>query len=142
MHNFYVRLAASYVKLQDAYASETGAAGSWKVIGYIAPGAKDASNAKKYSTTVFDYTDEFSPTDTEKETTMVGDIGTTATEGWKATAKTALNDCKIQSYWNIKMKQAGSGASLAYTADITAASGGTKTDCSSLTANFSNIGHE
>ncbi|SMG22696.1 hypothetical protein [Fibrobacter sp. UWB13] len=66
------KITTYYVKLQDTFAAETGAAGTWKVIGYIGPGSKDASaNGKKYTTTTFDYTDEFQPKDTDKGTTMV-----------------------------------------------------------------------
>ena len=130
--------AGTYVKLQDAYASETGAAGSWKLIGYIAPGAKDASDDKKYSTNVFDYTDEFKGT--KDNTTMVGTLSSNT--GWKATAKTALNDCGIQSYWDMTMDPAGTGDAIAYTAVIHPAAQSDSTDCASLTANFGNIAHK
>ena len=128
------------MKLQDAYASETGAAGSWKLIGYIGPGAKDASNDKKYSTNVFDYTDEFKGKD--KNTTMVAELSGDDAKGWKAQAKTALNDCAIQSTWDLKMAPAGTGDAIAYTATITAAGSSTVDDCKSLTANFENIAHK
>lgn len=125
------------MKLQDAHAAETGAAGTWAAIGYIAPGAKQNNSSESYSTTVFDYTNSFIGVD--HNTTMVGSING-ATEGWRATAKTALNDCKIQSYWWIKFNKSGDGASLGYTAGIDA-NGGTATDCTSLTPNFTNIAH-
>ena len=32
------------MKLQDAYASEANKAGTWKSIGYVAPGAKNAGD--------------------------------------------------------------------------------------------------
>ena len=126
--------------MQDAHAAETGAVGNWANIGYIAPGARDGDNKNKYSTTVFDYEGKFT-TGTKNGTTMVGSLSA-ATEGWRATAKTALNDCKISSYWWIKFNKAGEGASVSYEADMTAAEGGQKDDCKSLTANFANIGHE
>ena len=130
--------AGTYVKLQDAYASETGAAGSWKLIGYIAPGAKDQSNDKKYSTNVFDYTDEFSGA--KDNTTMVGNLS--KNDGWKAEAKTALNDCGIKSTWEMSMDAAGTGDAIAYTAKIVPAASSDSTDCASLTANFGNIAHK
>ena len=126
------------MKLQDAYASETGAAGTWKLIGYIAPGAKDASNDKKYSTNVFDYTDEF--TGTTNNTTMVNQLSSNA-DGWKAEAKTALNDCGIKSTWEMSFKQSGTGDALAYTAKIVPAANSDSTSCASLTAIFGNIAH-
>lgn len=90
------------MKLADAHAAETGAVGTWAAIGYIAPGSKNGPES--YTTTVFDYTNSFTGADTQKGTTMVGSLSA-ATEGWRATTKTALNDC------------------------------------SSLTPNFTNIGH-
>ena len=126
------------MKLQDAHAAETGAVGNWANIGYIAPGAKGA-DAEHYSTTVFDYSNAFAGA--HNGTTMVGSLNA-ATEGWRATAKTALNDCKISSYWMIQFNKSGDGASVSYTATITDLGGSTNNvNCSSLTANFANIGH-
>jgi len=134
----FSQMTSTYVKLQDAYAAETGAVGKWANIGYIAPGAKQNNSSESYSTTVFDYTNSFEGAN--DGSTMVGSLNA-ATEGWRATAKTALNDCKISSFWFIKFNKSGNGASVSYTADVDP-NGGTKTDCTSLTANFSNIGHE
>ena len=133
--DFPTKKASTYVKLQDAHAAETGAVGTWAAIGYIAPGTK--TNSESYSTTVFDYTNSF--TGANNNTTMVGALSA-ATEGWRATTKTVLNDCKIASYWWIKFNKTGDGASVSYEADVTT-SGTAKTDCTSLTANFTNIGH-
>ena len=129
-------MTSTYVKLQDAHAAETGAAGTWQKIGYIAPGSKNGPES--YTTTVFDYTNSFAGAN--NGTTMVGSIQA-ATEGWRATNKTALNDCKISSYWTMSFDKSGDGASLKYTAAITAASGGQNADCEALTANFANIAH-
>ena len=131
-------MTATYVKLQDAHAAETGAAGTWQKIGYIAPGGK--TNSESYSTNVFDYTNAF--TGEDKGTTMVGTLNGKQ-DGWKATAKTALNDCGIQSTWDLKMKAAGNGDAIAYTATITPkGTGATEQDCLSLTANFKSIAHK
>ena len=121
--------AGTYVKLQDTYAAETGAAGSWKVIGYIGPGNKEGD--KKSTTTAFDYTDEFKAKDTKNGTTMVNTSDLGDQLAWQAEAKTALNDCKIQSKWKINIQASGEGSVIKYTAD---------TDCSELTANFKQIG--
>jgi hypothetical protein len=124
--------------LQDAYVSEANKVGSWYLIGYIAPGSKN--NPNSYSTTVFDYTGAFT-NGTKDGTTMVGLLSDN-TEGWRATAKTALNDCKIGSYWMIVSSKAGNGASLSFTASITdLGNGSDNVNCKSLTANFTNIGH-
>lgn len=130
-------MTSTYVKLQDAHAAETGAFGNWANIGYIAPGTK--TDANNYSTTVFDYKGAFT-TGTKDGTTMVGSLSDD-TEGWRATAKTALNDCKIGSYWMIVSSKSGEGASLSYTASITDLGGSDNVNCKSLTANFTNIGH-
>ena len=127
------------MKLQDAHASETGAVGTWQMIGYIAPGAKKGGSTEAYETTVFDYTNSFAGAN--GKTTMVNAI-TGATEGWKATAKTALNDCPISSTWTISFNKSGDGASVSYAAAITANGKTDNTDCKTLTANFTNIGHE
>ncbi|SOD12685.1 hypothetical protein SAMN06298224_0814 [Fibrobacter sp. UWB16] len=134
-------MTATYVKLQDAHASETGAIGTWQMIGYIAPGSKQGGSSESYSTSVFDYTNAFTGTGTSG-TTMVGSMAANQ-EGWRATAKTALNDCTIQSYWKIVMNQAGNGASVSYTASITDNGNSTSNaNCKTLTANFENIGHD
>ena len=127
------------MKLQDAHAAETGAFGNWANIGYIAPGTK-GSDANNYSTTVFDYNGAFT-NGTKDGTTMVGSLSAN-TEGWRATAKTALNDCKIGSYWKIVSSKSGEGASLSYTASITDVGASDNVNCKSLTANFISIGHD
>ena len=123
------------MKLQDAYAAETGAAGSWPVIGYIAPGSKEGTDGKKYSTTTFTYTDEFAPKDGTKGTTMVNSSDLDTQAAWQAQAKTALNDCKIDSKWTLQIEAAGDGSTIKYTPGIE-----NGIDCSSLTANFDKIG--
>ncbi|MBR2089684.1 MAG: prepilin-type N-terminal cleavage/methylation domain-containing protein [Fibrobacter sp.] len=139
--------AGTYVKLQDAYAAETGAAGAWSIIGYIGPGDKDGATASGTST--YKYTDEFKPKDTKKNTTMVGDLASitsdepAATDGesaWKAEGKTALNDCQIKSTWEVRIAKAGDGATLKYNPVVQNASGKNHSDCESLTANFTKIG--
>ena len=124
------------MKLQDAFAAETGAVGSWPIIGYIAPGSKDGTDGKKYTTTTFDYEDTFVPKDTEKNTTMVnGKDLKDSVNAWQAKAKTALNDCKIDSKWTVKIGAAGTGSTIKYTPGVE-----NGTDCESLTANFKKIG--
>lgn len=78
------------MKLQQAFYAEQNKFGGWSQIDYIAPGSKTSSES--YSTTVYDYTNSFAGTN--NNTTMVGSISA-ATEGWRATAKTALNDYKV-----------------------------------------------
>ena len=127
------KMTATYVKLQDAYAAETGAAGKWENIGYIAPGAKTSSES--YNTNVFIYENKFNGANSGS--TMVNALGSTFVDAWEAKAKTALNDCPINSIWHVKIAAAGTGATLKFQASI---DGGTA--CSSLTANFTNISHD
>ena len=132
--------AGTYVKLQDAYAAEAGAVGSWVNIGYIGPGTKGTGDdaGKKSNTNVFDYADEL--TGTTNGSIMIGNL-TSAKKGWSAKNKTALNDCPIQSEWNIQVVggDASNGSTVSYTSNVPA-----KVDnvdkCGSLTANFANIG--
>ena len=130
------QMTSTYVKLQDAFASESGAVGNWANIGYIAPGAKNGGSAESYSTTVFDYDNKF--TGANQGTTMVNALGSSFVDAWEAKAKTALNDCPINSVWHVKIAAAGTGATVKYQASID----GTGVECSSLTANFKNISHE
>ena len=83
--------AGEYVKLQDAFISETGTTyGSWKFIGYT---MNDNS--------VFDYSEEHF-TAGAADTDVLG----TATEVWKAQPKANLNDCtSADGYWELKIKQ-------------------------------------
>ena len=60
------------MKLLEAFASESGAVGNEANIGYIAPGTK-GSDAKHYSTTVFDYENKFGGA--QNGTTMVNALG-------------------------------------------------------------------
>ena len=114
--------AISYIKLQDAYASEANKVGTWQLIGYVAPGASKAGDDG--STTNFTYTGSV---------TAAADIAEFSKDGaWKAQNNVALNDCvKDQGYWSIKVEDASNGNSLKYTAT---------TSCSALTPSFENIG--
>ena len=82
--------AGEYVKLQDAFISETGTTwGSWQYIGY------------KMETTnnVFTYTEENKPS---KGTATLGSL----TAVWKAQPKANLNDCTSGAgYWELKLKK-------------------------------------
>ena len=133
----FSQMTSTYVKLQDAYAAESGAVGTWASIGYIGPGTKDG--ATKSSTTVFDYADVLDGT--TNGSIMIGNL-TTAKSGWSAKNKTALNDCKIQSEWKITVKggSASNGSTVEYAATTPTVGNGETDGCSSLTPNFANIG--
>ncbi len=118
--------AGTYVKLQQAYFSESNKLGGWQLIGYMAP-----SGTKASETTNFQY--------------KVGDIGTTdgvdATDGdkvgWVAHNLANLNECQIGDNWTIGMKKAADatkGADVVFTATVVGAG------CNALTPTFDKIG--
>jgi len=108
--------AGEYIKLQDAYVSETGVYyGDWKLIGY----KMDPSSNFTYSGTI-------------SEGTKVS-ITTATASVWKAAAKATLNDCK-NGVWALNIAaNSASGGSVKYTAAITGVGTG---DCIPLTPNF------
>ena len=116
--------AGEYVKLQDAYISETGVyIGNWKAIGY----KMDPSSNFNYDEAAAN------KTWTSNSTTLSGG----ATDAWTATNYATLNDCGNGAKWAIKVEQNGStGGAALYDASITAGSAGTKTDCEVLNPSF------
>lgn len=110
--------------MQDAYASESNKAGTWKNIGYVAPGATAACSSGQ--TTNFEYSGAI---DDDIEITQNAPSGVT---GWLADNRVALNGCIIGSEdWTIKVTAATNGNSLTYQAT---------TACDELTPSFEKIG--
>ena len=119
-----LQITATYVKLQDAYASEANAIGGWKLIGYVAPGAAKAGD--QGTTTSFTYTGSV----TADQTIAIS--GADKADAWKAANNVALNECKVNTgAWTIKVSDSGTGNSLKYTAE---------TNCDELTPSFEKIG--
>ena len=126
--------AGTYVKLQDAYASEANQIGGWKLIGYVAPGATSAGSDG--STTNFDYKHGAIGFD---ESAAIQ--GHNASVEWAAINNVALNECAAQEAgtaaasgnWTVSVAGATNGNSLTYTATVS-------TDCKPLTATFDKIG--
>ena len=101
--------AGTYVKLQDAYVSESNLVGTWAKIGYVAPGAPKAG--EQGTTTNFTYTGAIT-----SDSLAVANLQ--KTEGWKATARVALNDCPpTTSAWTVSVKGNTNGNSVSYEAD-------------------------
>ena len=111
----WVVLTLSYVKLQEAYASEKTDLGSFAAIGYKTPGA---GNGDK--TTVFDYT---------------GQNGSDKKGVWDAASLVGLNDCTKGSKWLLKATFAST------TGNVTFAVGSDATSkcITPLTPNFCNL---
>ena len=130
---FRVFLATTYVKLQDAYVSEANAVGSWKLIGYVSPGATSAST--EGATTNFGYL-AANPA-AAGETAAISTFSS-ATKVWGARNLVALNDCAAQAdaaidaaNWTISITGNSNGNSVSYTA---------ATSCAQLTPTFDKIG--
>ena len=113
--------AGEYIKLQDAFVSETGTTyGNWKFIGY-----KMAS-----SNNVFNYVETNSTL-----TNGTATLGASA-EVWKATNISALNDCGANSEWQINILAASSGNGAAYDLTVT---GGATGNCNVLVPGFGKL---
>ena len=121
--------------MQDAYANENSKVGSWKLIGYIAPGEVDASDegAYKSATSAFKYFESFT------------EDGTAAAWGADNTGK--LNECEVGSasavegsHWSVSATPAGedddaaSVGEVKYEAEV-------DTECEALTPSFTKIGN-
>ncbi|MBP5768264.1 MAG: hypothetical protein J6W51_04040 [Fibrobacter sp.] len=119
-----MKMTATYIKLQDAFASEANKVGTWRSIGYVAPGATAAGSSG--NTTNFSYSGGI---------TADADITTSSPSnatGWLADNLVALNDCTIGSGdWTISVSAATNGNSLTYNAT---------TQCGELTPSFTKIG--
>lgn len=121
--------AGTYVKLQQAYFSESNKAGGWQLIGYLAPSGDGPSQ-----TTNFKYD--------------VGNIGADASDaltsakiGWQAANRANLNECQ----------SAGDGTKFNWTVTVSKQSGTSQDDvsfdskaigagCVALTPTFDKIG--
>ncbi|OWV00761.1 hypothetical protein B7994_06880 [Fibrobacter sp. UWR2] len=117
------------MKLQNAFITETAALGNYKTIGY-----------EMATTTNFDYTEIATNTSWTNGTTA---LPTSTTPVWKAKAKVALNDCDVNSEWQLNATKQTSGSGVDYTGGIgdgAAAKIGTyAADCAPLTASFKTI---
>ena len=129
--------AGTYIKLQDAYVSEANKFGSWYLIGYIAPGAKNASQTGE--STSFKYFAGADPDIDETSGVALSTFGTTGKKVWGAVNTAALNDCAIptaealaNANWTIEAKAASNGNSVLYKAEV-------KTACKQLTPTFEDI---
>lgn len=152
--------AGTYVKLQDAYASENNTVGTWASIGYIAPGAKAASEDSS-TTSAFSYSggaakvkvqcsgsspnegktacEKDDPEDASKKINVPA-VGGEVISGWVAASSAKLNDCPTGSKWVITSKTLN--GVVEYTKTIAGAAPGASdaANCESLTPQFINIG--
>ena len=102
------------MKLQEAYASENNAVGTWAQIGYKDPGAGNG-----HKTTNFDYSSEAETTNGK----------------WVASNLVALNDCASGSTWSLTTSYSSSNGTL-----LTTATSSNVANCvTPLTPNFCKI---
>jgi len=87
--------AGTFVKLQEAYASENNAVGTWADVGYKGPG--EFTNASASKTASFVYTN-------------------TAAGNWIATSSVALNDCNSGSTWTVTTAYTSNSGTITTTA--------------------------
>ena len=115
--------AGTYVKLQQAYFSESSQYGGWELIGYVGPG--DRNSAQSTYTTNFEY---------DGSALASNSTSTAETAGaWKASNRAKLNDCGVSDNWKIKLN-AVSEEKDSYEATVTG------TGCEALTPTFAKIG--
>lgn len=81
------------MKLQEAYASENNAVGTWAAIGYKGPGSQ-ASNSSVSSTFTYGQ-------------------GSDGAGTWEAKNKVALNDCQANQTWSITSSYASGDVTTA-----------------------------
>ena len=127
--------AGTYVKMQQAYISESMKMGNWVIIGYKGPGdntAGSATGGASSETTNFKYND--AATGYDKNT---ADLSSEAATGWSAKNRAKLNDCDSKDdNWTVKVKELTGGA--AGEAEFTAET--KDTECAALTPTFATIG--
>ena len=110
------------MKLQQAYAAESNAAGGWTLIGYTAPG--------NGATTNFTYTGAID---------AGGSTADATDDAWKAAPNVDLNDCaSAGSSWQVNVTP-GDGGSVAFEATITEPQSAPGA-CQALTPPFTKIG--
>ena len=144
------------MKLQDAYAAETNALGTWTVIGYVGPGtqAKDAATGAitGSSTPAFTYSGGATVSNTTcttgskwNGTKCAGEgenpdgtvTGSAITKGWIAHNNAQLNNCAPGDHWDVS---ASTGTTADNTGSVTYTHTVLTADCEQLTPQFANIG--
>jgi prepilin-type N-terminal cleavage/methylation domain-containing protein len=115
--------AGTYVKLQEAYASESNAMGGFKLIGYQSPGSSTATGS---TTTNFTYTGSIPANSSQTSD---------ANDAWRASTRVSLNECNSSSFWNIATKIATTSGVVSFTPSISDPG-----NCTVLTPNFTSIG--
>ena len=121
--------AKTYIKLQNTYIGERHMLGSWSVIGYVGPGTKVSADSS--ITNNFGYGGgDIKGNGTDVSVAIVVN---SATVGWIATSRVALNDVPKNSSWTVFIV-VDNAVSFQYTATVPA-------DGEVLTPTFTRLGH-
>ena len=124
---------SSYVKLQQAYVSESVAIGTWSVIGYKGPGdnsnASGATGGASSKTNNFEYNDA-----TGYSNNTVALTGGSPVVGFTAKNIAKLNDCAQSSSWTISVAPGSAAGEATFTPNTL------EQDCLQLTPNWNQIG--
>ena len=116
--------AGTYVKLQQAYFSESNLMGGWTLIGYVGPGSSVAGTNGSSQTTNFDYYGGIDVNSTNEASNQ---------NGWNARARVPLNDCPAtSSIWTVSVNK--TDAHVSFTAATPNTAG-----CKALTPTFDKI---
>ena len=117
----------TYISLQDAYAVEANAVGSWQAIGYSAPGEKtseaEAGTSQTYQTTNFEYIE-----------------GVITQADWRAKPRVKLNDCAANSDgWKMKSSFTAGSETDAGNYQLSFEDNSSDAACKGLTASWANL---
>lgn len=128
----------TYVKLQQAYVSESGENyGDFNIIGYQAPGEKGSAGEDSSKTTNFAYIGGGTYTEGSAK------LEASEVETWFAVARVKLNDCAAGKKWSVTVQSAGSGAAGADAVKFVAyvpEKSSKDVNCQALTPSFDKIG--
>lgn len=115
--------AGSYINMQDAFAIEKDDVGTWKEIGYTAPGVKGDESSFA-----------------SKNFTYKGGAVTSSATTWQATANSKLNDCEQGHGWYIDASYEKQSASTSKAGNVVYRDGSsTDDDCKALTSSWDNL---
>ncbi len=135
------------MKLQDAYVAENNSLGTWKIIGYVAPGGTNftygGGEVAAANTCPTGYTASTEPgkspcfKDVDGSSQTVSATDSKITDGWTAANNVKLNDCSAQVNWKIS---ATTGTAATNTGSVTYDASIVDDNCTTLTPNFTKIG--
>lgn len=137
------------MKLQDAYAAESNALGTWKVIGYSMPASSQFNYTEGTSLTITctsgtaneEKTACLDTKDSEGKVTAAGVVGSSKNEeAWTASNIAQLNDCTAGKNWIIGAEVSVAGTSTTNAGSVVYTPSVNGAGCTALTPNFTKIG--